>query len=58
MTVFISKQKDAVTVLARPESQGIFGDAVWTIKHGDSFLGHPYDWWAALEDGKHEVDPA
>ena len=51
MTVFMNKQKDVVTVVARAESPGIIGDAVWIITPGESLLGHSYEWWAAQSIG-------
>ncbi len=56
MTVFMNKQKDVVTVVARAESPGIIGDAVWIITPGESLLGHPYEWWAAQSIGRKEID--
>ena len=56
MTVFINKHTDIVIVLARAESPGIIGDAVWMIKPGESALGHSYDWWAKQLPGKLEIE--
>jgi len=56
VNVFINKHKDVVIVLARAESPGIIGDAVWTIKPGESALGHSYDWWAKQPPGKLEIE--
>ncbi len=58
MTVFIHKRKDLVTVLARAESPGIIGDAIWTIKPGESALGHSYEWWANQSIGRLELKNA
>lgn len=58
MTVFISKHKDIVTVLARAESPGIIGDAIWEIKPGESAFGRPYEWWANQPIGKVEIEPS
>ena len=55
MIVFVSKSRDAIWIKARAESKGIIGDLTEIVRPGSSFLGHPYEWWAALEDGEHEV---
>ncbi len=56
MTVFINKHKDVVIVLARAESPGSIGDAIWIIKPNESLLGHSYEWWEAQPIGRKEID--
>jgi len=56
--VFTVKSIDSVLVRARAESKEATGDLVQVLRQGNSFLGHPYQWWAALDDGEHQVDPA
>jgi len=56
MTVFTIKSEDAVWIKARAEGPGILGDMTVVLKLGESFLDHPYHWWAALDDGAHDVD--
>ncbi len=58
MKIFTVKFTDSVQVRVRAESNKAIGDLVQMLKTGDSFLGHPYEWWAALDDGEHEIYPA
>jgi len=55
MKVFTSKTRDGVQIRARAESKKAIGDLVRVVKPGETFLGRPYEWWAALKDGEHEV---
>jgi len=55
MTVFVAKGDRIVIVQARAESDGIIGDATWTVKPGEYLMGHPYEWWAALPIGRNEI---
>jgi hypothetical protein len=56
MILFTIKVKDEVWIKAIAEGPGILGHMTVVLKPGNSFLAHPYEWWAALEDGKHDVN--
>src|SRR3954447_24407299 len=56
MKVFVSKLGQEVRIKARAEGEeGVIGDLTVVIKPDSSFLGHSYEWWAALPAGEHIV---
>ena len=58
MTVYIGKNrtKDEIYVRSRLESNGMIGDAMWTVKQGDILMGHPFSWWNLLPNGRNEIE--
>ena len=48
--VIVAQQAQAVTVR-------VLGGKSYVVRRGSSLFGHPWEWWAALPDGRHEIMP-
>jgi hypothetical protein len=53
--VFTRKDGVVVTIMARAEGDDAIGDMILDLEPGQSFLGHPHEFWAALPDGEHDA---
>ncbi len=58
MKVFTVKTSEGVLVRALANNgHGTIADFSHVVKPGTSAIGHPYEWWAALADGEHDIKP-
>ncbi len=56
MKVFTVKTSEGILIRAlADDGRGTIADFIHVVKPGTSAIGHPYEWWAALRDGGHEV---
>ncbi|MDE2105961.1 MAG: hypothetical protein KGL39_52550 [Patescibacteria group bacterium] len=51
----LSIGSDAVVIRVASESGSLMPTFSTTLKPGQAALGHPYEWWVALGNGKHEI---
>ena len=55
MTVHLVVDTDAVLIQVCAEDGGLLGDFTTVIRPGQTALGRPFAWWAALGDGQHTI---
>lgn len=55
MTVYLTKPKGRIVLMARAEGDGAIGDLEIEVKPGESAFGRSRDEWAKLPEGPYEV---
>lgn len=63
MTVFVNHSgpcrlggENTVAVSVKRVVKGCISNEIYMVDPGDNLMGLPYETWAALEDGCHEIE--